>query len=244
MKIIPAIDLYQGKCVRLYQGRFDRVTVYSVHPADVALEWEAAGAELIHLVDLEGACSGVSENLTQIEKIAGKVKVPLQLGGGIRTEEQIKQLLNIGVSRLVIGTLALEYPGLIRNWAEKYPSHIVVGIDAQNGLVATKGWRDISRTPAIELADRFNRSEISSIVYTDIARDGTLEGPNIKELKNFCRYSHKPVISSGGISSFNDLKRLSDTFPDGRLEGAIVGKALYTGNVDLQKAIRELKTAD
>ncbi|RMG05430.1 MAG: 1-(5-phosphoribosyl)-5-[(5-phosphoribosylamino)methylideneamino]imidazole-4-carboxamide isomerase [Nitrospirae bacterium] len=235
MKVIPAIDLKEGKCVRLLQGRKEDVTTYSDDPVSVAKRWVSEGAELIHIVDLDGAFSGNQANIESIKKIRDGVSVDLELGGGIRDMERIDYLISIGINRIILGTVAVKNPDLVKEAADKYPGSIIVGIDARDGKAAIKGWVEVTETDAFELAKKMEGLGASGIIYTDISRDGMLSGPNIETMEKMVNTVNIPVIASGGISSMEDIKNLS-AIPG--LWGAITGKALYTGNISLKEAIR------
>ena len=231
--IIPAIDLRNGKCVRLYQGDYNRETVFSEDPLEVALKWQSLGAPRIHLVDLDGAAAGEVVNLEIIETIANAVLVPTQLGGGIRTLETISRLLKMGVERAILGTAAVENADLIREACRKYAESIIVSIDAREGQVATRGWLQGTDLKAVSLARDMAGLGVRRFIYTDIIRDGTLTGPNYDALGELIEAVDRPVIAAGGISSLDHLRVLKRI----GVEGAIIGKALYTGDIDLKKAL-------
>ena len=237
MLIIPAIDIKGGRCVRLFQGRMEQETVYSDDPVSVAKRWEDEGAEFLHIVDLDGAVSGVPKNKEIIESIIKSVKIPLEVGGGIRNIETIKEYFSIGAKKVVIGTVAWENPILISEVCKVFPERIIVGIDAKNGNVAVRGWEDVTETSASTLAKRFEGMGISGIIYTDISRDGTLSGPNIDSIKSFAKSISIPVIASGGVSDINDIKNIMKLKKHG-VDGVIIGKALYSGSVNLREAIK------
>jgi phosphoribosylformimino-5-aminoimidazole carboxamide ribotide isomerase len=243
MDIFPAIDLLDGKCVRLYQGDYDKSQVFNDNPADLARSWLEQGADKLHLVDLDGAKAGHSVNLDAIASIVEVVKttasqpVQIQVGGGLRTEASVRQLLNLGVDRIILGTVAVEQPELVKDLCHKYPQQIVVGIDARAGKVATKGWLETSEVLATDLAKRMAHMGAAAIIYTDIHRDGTLMGPNLDALRELASGIEIPVIASGGVSSLQDLLNLLSLTTIG-VTGAIVGRALYTGEVNLTEAIR------
>lgn len=243
MDIFPAIDLLDGKCVRLYQGDYDRSQVFNDNPADMARSWLAQGASKLHLVDLDGAKAGHPVNLAAIASIVEVVKttatqpVQIQVGGGLRTEASVRQLLDLGIDRVIIGTVAVEQPQLVQDLCQKYPQQIVVGIDARDGKVATKGWLETSAVLATELAKQMAQMGAAAIIYTDIHRDGTMTGPNLDALRELANGIEIPVIASGGVSSVRDLLNLLSLVPIG-VTGAIVGRALYTGEVRLVDAIR------
>jgi len=231
--IIPAIDLRNGKCVRLYQGDYNRETVFSEDPLEVALKWQSLGAPRIHLVDLDGAAAGEVVNLEIIETIANAVLVPTQLGGGIRTLETILRLLKMGVERAILGTAAVENADLIKEACRKYAESIIVSIDARAGQVATRGWLQGTDLKAVSLARDMASLGVRRFIYTDIIRDGTLTGPNYDALGELIEAVDRPVIAAGGISSLDHLRVLRRI----GVEGAIIGKALYTGDIDLKKAL-------
>jgi phosphoribosylformimino-5-aminoimidazole carboxamide ribotide isomerase len=243
MEIIPAIDLLGGKCVRLYQGNYEQSQVFNEDPVAVAQQWEDQGAMRLHLVDLDGAKSGEPVNLPAIEKVTAALKIPVQVGGGLRDRARVQQLLNLGVQRTILGTVAVEMPDLVGQLCAEFPGQIVVGIDARNGKVATKGWLETSEVEATELAGRMSKFGAAAIIYTDIHRDGTMQGPNMEALRELAESIDIPVIASGGVSSVQDLVNLLKLEPVG-VTGAIVGKAIYTGDVDLQEAIRAVSWRD
>ncbi len=237
MEIIPAIDILDGKCVRLYQGDYAQAQTFDENPVSVARQWAAEGATRLHLVDLDGAKAGQSVNLAVIDAIVRAVDIPVQVGGGLRSLENVATLLKTGVQRAILGTVAVEQPELVAQLCQHYPGQIVVGIDARDGWVATKGWLETSQVRAVELASRMAAQGISAIIYTDIHRDGTLQGPNLDALRELASAVTVPVIASGGVSSVTDLLSLSALEPSG-VTGAIVGRALYTGDVSLKEALR------
>ncbi len=237
MEVIPAIDLLDGKCVRLYQGDYDRASQFSERPAEVARNWEQQGATRIHVVDLDGAKQGKSVNLAAIEAIVRAVSIPIQVGGGLRGRASIARLLDLGVERTILGTIAVEQPNLVTELCQEFPQQILVGIDARNGKVATKGWLETSEIAATELAQRMAKQGVAAIIYTDIQRDGTLSGPNLPALRALAGAIDIPVIASGGVSSLGDLLSLLALEPLG-IKGAIVGRAIYTGDLDLKEALQ------
>jgi len=234
--VIPAIDLKEGKCVRLEQGLMDRDTVYSHSPAAQALDWEAKGAELLHIVDLDGAFAGAPRNRDAIEAIVAVLKIPTQLGGGIRDIATIEAYLSLGVGRVIIGTAAQRNPELVQEACARFPGRIVVGIDAKNGMVAVQGWAEVTGVTATELAKKFEGYGVTAIVYTDISRDGMLQGPNIEATKALAESINIPVIASGGLSTLKDIENLMAVESAG-ISGAITGKAIYSGAIDLAEAI-------
>jgi phosphoribosylformimino-5-aminoimidazole carboxamide ribotide isomerase len=239
MEVIPAIDLLDQKCVRLYQGDYDQSQVFHEDPVAMAQDWESQGATRLHLVDLDGAKTGEPVNLPIIEKIVKTLSIPVQVGGGIRDRSKVQQLLDLGVDRCILGTVAVENPALVQELTTIYPDRIVVGIDARDGKVATRGWLETSEVLAEELVTMDNLSGVAAIIYTDISRDGTLAGPNLEALRNLAGKAHQPIIASGGVSSLTDLLSLLALEPMG-VTGVIVGKALYTGAVNLKEAIQAI----
>jgi phosphoribosylformimino-5-aminoimidazole carboxamide ribotide isomerase len=237
MEVIPAIDLLDGKCVRLYQGDYDRAKTFSENPVEVARNWVEQGATRLHLVDLDGAKQGKSINLTTIEAIVRAIDIPVQVGGGLRDRSAVAQLLSLGVQRIILGTVAVEQPELVTELCQEFPQQIVIGIDARNGKVATRGWLETSEVAATELAQRMAGQGAAAIIYTDIHRDGTLTGPNLEALKELSRAIDIPVIASGGVSSITDLLSLLSLESLG-VTGAIVGRAIYTGEVNLKEAVQ------
>ena len=235
MVIIPAIDIRGGKVVRLSQGKFSAETVYSDSPVETAKKWEAAGAEMIHVVDLDGAAQGRPENLELVRMIAKAVKPMIELGGGIRDEASIQKAVDAGVSKVVIGTKALD-PKFLEGAVKKFGSKIVVGIDACEGFVCTKGWVVTTKANAVDLARQVESAGVSTINYTDISKDGMLAGPNIDSVIELLEATRLDVVLAGGISGINDIRRLK-TIPGRGLTGVIIGKALYEGRVDLKEAI-------
>lgn len=236
MIVIPAIDVKDGRCVRLYQGRADQETVYAEDPVEIALTWQAQGAKRIHVVDLDGAFEGRPRNLDVVRRIAEACDVPIQFGGGIRNLAAIEELLAIGVDRVILGTVAVEDPALVHEACRRFGSErILVGIDARHGRVAVKGWVQSTQQDAYDLALHMKRLGVTEIVFTDISRDGTLEGPAFDSLERMCGTGLK-VIASGGVASLDDLRRLREMAHMG-ISGVIVGKALYTGDVTLAEAI-------
>jgi phosphoribosylformimino-5-aminoimidazole carboxamide ribotide isomerase len=237
MEVIPAIDLLGGNCVRLYQGDYEQSQVFGEDPIAVARQWQDQGATRLHLVDLDGAKTGQPVNLPVIERVVQALDIPVQVGGGLRDRDRVSQLLSLGVQRAILGTIAVEQPQLVGDLCREFPGQIVVGIDARNGKVATKGWLETSEVIATELAGRMATLGAAAIIYTDIHRDGTLQGPNLEALRELATGISIPVIASGGVSSVTDLLTLLALEPLG-VTGAIVGRAIYTGDVDLREAIR------
>ena len=239
MQIIPAIDLLGGACVRLHQGDYDQVTRFSDDPVSQAMSWQEQGASRLHLVDLDGARSGQPINDAAVRAITETLSIPVQLGGGVRSAERAEALLECGLERVILGTVALEQPELVVQLADRHPSRIIVGIDARHGKVATRGWLENSNTEATALAARFSESAIAAIISTDISTDGTLAGPNLDALRQMAAASSVPVIASGGVGCMADLLALLALEPLG-VEGVIVGRALYDGRIDLGEALKVL----
>ena len=235
MLIIPAIDLKDGRCVRLRQGDMAKETVYSHDIPSIARQWQQQGAMLIHVVDLNGAVDGAPRNLPQIELVLKHASVKVQVGGGIRTIDAVRRYLLAGVSRVVLGTAALIDRSLLEQACHEFPGRILLGLDAKDGNVAVKGWTTVSETRAVDLLKQLADHELGAVIYTDISRDGMLSGPNIPALAEVVEHSSFPVIASGGISRIDDLRAVRSLGP--RVEGAIVGKALYDGKLDLRAAI-------
>ena len=236
-EVIPAVDIKGGKCVRLYQGRADKEKVYFENPVEVAKMWEEQGAERIHVVDLDGAFEGIPKNIEIVENIVKSLSVPVQFGGGVRTLEALDRLFSAGIDRVVVGTVAVEEPKLFEKMVERYPNKIVLGIDAKGGMVTTRGWVKVTELSAVSLACDYDSMEIWGFVYTDISRDGTLTSPNFEEVERFAGSVNKPVIASGGVSSLEDVLRLSKIE---NVTGVIVGKALYEGKVNLGELLETL----
>ena len=242
MIIYPAIDIRGGRCVRLTEGRFDAETVFADDPAEMALKWAGMGAEFLHLVDLDGALAGEGKNVPVIERILQSVNIPVQLGGGIRNLETIEKLLALGVTRLILGSAAVNNPQLVEEACKKYPGHIAVGIDAKNGEVAIEGWGKGSGVAATELAKQMAAYGVETIIYTDISRDGMLSGVNVEATAALARACGVPIIASGGVASIEDIRRVKAVEADG-VQGCIIGKAIYTGAVDLKAALALAKEA-
>ena len=240
MDVIPAVDIKDGKCVRLFQGKMDAETVFSDDPAAMAKRWEEEGAEIIHVVDLNGAIEKSPQNLGSIKKIVNSVDANIQVGGGIRNERTIRMFLEMGVKRVVIGTEAIRNPKLVKDACKEFPGQIVVGIDARNGLVAIEGWTTTTQTKAVDLAIQFEDSGVAAINFTDIHRDGMQTGPNIEETRRLAEAVSIPVVASGGIASIEDIQNLKPLENVG-VVGVITGRALYSGNLDLKEAIEVLK---
>ena len=234
MILYPAIDLKDGNCVRLLKGEMDAATVFNDDPSAQALAFQDAGAEWVHLVDLNGAFVGEPVNGAAVEAILSALKVPAQLGGGIRDMATIEAWLSKGLSRVILGTVAVEDPALVKEAAKAFPGHIAVGLDAREGRVATRGWAEETDIQVIDLARKFEDAGIAAIIYTDINRDGAMAGPNVPATEALARAVDVPVIASGGVSSMEDLRALKAT---GVIAGAISGRALYDGAIDLKEAL-------
>jgi len=238
MLLIPAIDLKEGKCVRLRQGRMDDGTVFSDDPVAVATRWVAAGAKRIHLVDLDGAFAGKPVNADVIHGIVkAHPGIPVQIGGGIRDEDTIQAYLDAGVEYVIIGTKAVNEPHFVRDMALEYPRRIIVGLDAKDGKVAIDGWSKLSKHDVVDLAKHFEEDGVEAIIYTDISRDGMMQGVNIEATAKLARAIHIPVIASGGITNIEDIKALGAIVGDGVM-GAITGRAIYEGTLDFAEAVK------
>lgn len=232
MLIIPAIDLKNGKCVRLTQGLKDAETVFSDDPVEVARSWEDQGAGYLHIVDLDGAFEGAPRNLAVVERILKQIKIPVEFGGGLRTTRSVETLLSLGVDRVIVGTKAIDSPSWVHELCMAFPGRIAVGIDAKNGKVAVKGWTSVCEWDAVAFAREMEKASPCAMIFTDISKDGMLQGPNIDSLKEFSAAVATPVIASGGISSLQDVRALSQL----TLAGMIIGKALYTGHIRFSEA--------
>ncbi|GHO67819.1 1-(5-phosphoribosyl)-5-[(5-phosphoribosylamino) methylideneamino] imidazole-4-carboxamide isomerase [Ktedonobacter sp. SOSP1-52] len=237
MIILPAIDIKDGVCVRLYQGDYAQVTTYDRDPVQVAQRWQEAGANWLHVVDLDGAAQGRPVNTDLIQRMRRETTLQIEVGGGMRSLEQIEQVLALGVERVILGTVALRDRALLEAALARWGEQIAVGLDARDGFVAVSGWYETSQVRATELAGELSRLGVRRFVYTDIARDGALSGPNLPALREMQQASESALIASGGVSSLEDLRELAQS----GVEGAIVGKAIYTGAVDLVQAVRELE---
>lgn len=236
MIVIPAIDLKEGKCVRLEQGLMEKDTVYSDNPAAMARHWQDEGGELLHLVDLDGAFAGVPKNREAIQAIVAAVDIPTELGGGIRDLETIEAYLELGIGRVILGTVAKENPALVGEACRRFPGRIVVGIDAKDGLVAVRGWAEVTEKRAIDLAREMENFGVTAIIYTDIACDGMMQGPNLEATTALAEAISIPVIASGGVSSLDDIRNLLQIEASG-VEAVITGKAIYTGSLNLREAV-------
>ena len=236
MEIIPAVDIKDGKCVRLYQGDYSMETVFSDDPVGMAMEWQSLGATRLHIVDLDGAATGKLENLNIVTGIANALWIPVQVGGGIRQLETIEKLLKVGVDRVILGTAAVENPNLVREACRLFSQSIIIGIDAREGKLATQGWQQETELKALEFVRSMVELGARRFIYTDINRDGTLTEPNFSAIFELVDAIRFPVIASGGISSIIHLKVLNKL----GVEGAIIGKALYTGDINLKQALDEI----
>ncbi len=236
IEIIPAIDLLNGKCVRLLQGNYGQVTEFNSNPIEQALTWERMGAKRLHIVDLDGAKTGKPVNDHIIKSIKKALRIPVQIGGGIRTTQRAEELIKEGIDRVILGTIAIESPETVQLLASKHPGKIIVGIDAKDGKVATRGWVNKSDTEAEELIRTFSKTDIAEIITTDISTDGTLKGPNLKFLQKMASASTVPVIASGGIGNISDILSITGLEKSG-VCGVIVGRALYDGAIDLKEAL-------
>lgn len=236
MLIIPAIDIKNGKCVRLSQGQMDKETIYSDDPVEMADKWVKAGAKRLHIVDLDGAVKGTPSNADVIHAITEAYPdVPIQVGGGIRDEDAIQAYLDVGVSYVIIGTRAVTTPHFVSDVCLEFPGHIIVGLDAKNGKLATNGWSKLSHHDANDMAKRFEEEGVAAIVFTDIGRDGMLNNVNVEATVNLCQDITIPVIASGGITNLDDIRALCDAGEEG-IFGAITGRAIYEGTLDFAEA--------
>ena len=234
MIIFPAIDIKDKKCVRLTQGDFDKVNVYGEDPSIMAKKWADYGAEFIHVVNLNGSRDEIGINDETLSKVAKSVDVPIQVGGGIRDEKRVKELLDLGINRVIVGTMAIENKELLKELIEKYKADkILVSIDAKNGKVATHGWEKVSDIDSVDLCKELEQIGVKTIVYTDISKDGMLEGPNFDIYKELSQKTSLDIIASGGVTSIDDVKRLLDM----NMYGAIIGKALYDNRIDLKEVL-------
>jgi len=241
MLLIPAIDLKDGKCVRLRQGEMSQVTRYSDDPVGMAEQWQNLGARYLHIVDLDGAVEGTPKHLPQIEAIAKKLTIPIQVGGGIRNVGTVQAYRAIGVDRVVVGTAALQDSKFLASIAQQFPQKILVGIDVKQGLVAVQGWTTISTLTPQQVFDAIKELPLGGIVYTDISRDGMLNGPNISALREAAKTSPVPVIASGGVTALDDIRAIQEI--GGNISGVIIGKALYEGTLDLKAALALVHSA-
>lgn len=237
MIIYPAVDVKDGRCVRLSQGKFTDVTVYSDDPVEMALKWEQLGAQYLHVIDLDGARTGEPQNIAVISEMAVKMGIPVQLGGGIRTIENIEIILCKGIERVILGTSAVRNPELVKKALKTFENNVVVGIDAKHGIVAIEGWAKTSEFTAVGFARKMEELGAKTIIYTDISKDGMLSGPNLKAIEEMVKAVKVDIIAAGGVSKLEDIKNLKEI----GTAGAIIGKALYTGDIDLKKALEIAK---
>ncbi|WP_420464757.1 1-(5-phosphoribosyl)-5-[(5-phosphoribosylamino)methylideneamino]imidazole-4-carboxamide isomerase [Panacagrimonas sp.] len=237
MLLIPAIDLKNGECVRLRQGRMDDVTVFSSDPVSMARRWADEGAERLHIVDLDGAVKGQPMNLRIVEQIAEAIEVPVQVGGGIRDEETVQRYLDAGVSYVIIGTKAVNTPHFLHDLCLEFPRHIIVGLDAKDGRVALNGWAKLTHHDVVEMAQHCERDGVEAIIYTDIGRDGMMAGFNVESTRKLAAAVNTPVIASGGVSSLEDIRRLKELEVEG-VAGAVIGRALYEGGLSLKDCLK------
>jgi len=242
MMIIPAVDLREGKVVRLLQGDPSQKTIYSEDPVEQAIGWQDQGAQFLHVVDLDGAFSGAPVHLEVIERIARSVQIPIQVGGGIRSLEDIASVFQAGAERVILGTRAVESPLFLEEACQRFPGRILLGIDAKEGYIAVEGWTKATALKAVDFAKDASRFALNGIVYTDILRDGMLVGPNLSSLREMAEASSVPLIASGGISSLKDVGSILTVNPK-RVVGMIIGKALYSGAIDLEEAIKLAREA-
>lgn len=240
MLIIPAVDIKGGRCVRLLQGREDSETIFSDDPSAMAAKWEAEGAELLHVIDLDGAFRKRPQNVEAIKRILDRVHLPVQLGGGIRDMETISMFLEMGVSRVILGTEAIRTPSFVEQASKAFPGQIVVGIDARNGMVAIEGWTQTTEQRTIEVARSFDRHGLAAIIFTDIHKDGMQTGPNIQETKRLAEAVSTPIIASGGVSDINHIKAIAGLESHGVI-GIITGRALYAGTLELKQALEVVR---
>ena len=236
MIIIPAIDIKDGRCVRLRQGRMEDETIFAEDPVEMADKWVQAGAQRLHLVDLDGATEGAPRNFSIVEKISAKYPdLPIQVGGGIRDEDTVEKYLECGVHYVIIGTRAVTAPHFVNDLCLEFPGHIIIGLDAKNGKVAIDGWSKLSHHDVVDLAQHFEADGVAAIVFTDVSRDGMMQGVNVESTVELAAAIHIPVIASGGVTDINDIKRLCATDEEGII-GVVVGRALYEGTIDLAEA--------
>ena len=237
MLIIPAIDIKEGRCVRLTEGKFEDVEIFSDDPVAVAVKWANKGAKMLHVVDLDGARYGKLTKISLVEQIIKKVNIPVQIGGGIRNYRDVKNLIDLGASRVILGTILWKDKALAKKLFEDFSEKIIAGIDARDGYVAIEGWQNVLSIDALDFAGEMEKLGARRIIYTDIKRDGTLKGPNVANIKRMVKKLNIPLIVSGGIASLNDIKELKK-FEALGIEGIIIGKALYKGNILLEEALR------
>ncbi len=238
MKLYPAIDLKDGQCVRLLQGDYNQVTVYGSSPAEMAKRWESLGGDYLHIVDLDGAKEGKGMNNEAIEAIVEALQIPIELGGGIRSLEDIKAKLDLGVDRVILGSAAVKNKALVQEALEVFgPEKIVIGVDAKEGKVAVEGWLEVTDTTALEFCKELEAMGVKTVIYTDIAKDGMMQGPNIEETAKLVQETQLEIVASGGVASIEDLEKLEAI----HVHGAIIGKALYIGAINLEEAVERFK---
>ncbi|MBF0510192.1 MAG: 1-(5-phosphoribosyl)-5-[(5-phosphoribosylamino)methylideneamino]imidazole-4-carboxamide isomerase [Deltaproteobacteria bacterium] len=242
MLVIPAVDLKGGRCVRLRQGRMDEETVFSDNPVDMALKWQAYGAGLIHVVDLDGAVNSRPQNLEVIKKMVTELDVPIELGGGIRDLDTVSMYLDLGVGRVILGTAAIKSPDLVEKSSALYPGQVIVGIDAKSNKVSVGGWIEETHLDPVKIALDFDGLPLAAFIYTDIGRDGMETGPNITGIKAMVDAVTRPVIAAGGVSNIDDIRALLPLAAQG-LDGVITGRAIYTGSLDLREALNLVNSA-
>ena len=240
MLVLPAIDLKEGKCVRLYQGEMQTAKVYSDSPEDTALKWQSQGARMLHVVDLDGAMAGEPRNLGAISRILQVVDIPIELGGGIRDEKIVEDYLQLGVSKVILGTAAYRDSEMLRRVCGRFPERIAVGIDARGGFVAVQGWKEVTEVRAIDLAKDLADAGVSHIIYTDIARDGALSGPNLGATEKLAEAISIPVVLSGGMHHYKDLKAAA-SLEDKGVKAVILGRSLYEGTIELARAVQDIQ---
>lgn len=237
MIIYPAIDVKDGRCVRLTQGKFNDVTIYSDNPVEMALKWEQMGAQYLHVIDLDGARLGEPQNTAVVSEMAVNLGIPIQLGGGIRTIEMIEIILCKGLQRVILGTSAVSNPEVVKRAIKTFENNVVIGIDAREGMVAIEGWAKTSEFTAVGFAKKMEELGAKTIIYTDISTDGMLQGPNLKAMEDMVKAVNIDIIAAGGVSKIEDVKNLKEI----GLAGAIIGKAIYTGDIDLKQALEVAK---
>lgn len=234
MLILPAIDIIDGRCVRLVQGDYNQVSIYNENPAEVAKEWQSKGAEFLHLVDLDGARKGAAYNDETVKEILAAVNMPVQIGGGIRTLDDIEAKLKMGITRVILGTVAVTEPQLTKEAVAKFGKAVAIGVDASNGKVAISGWTSVSNLDSVSLIQQLGEMGVDTVIYTDVAKDGMMSGPNLAMYKEIAGLKNAPnIIAAGGVTSIDDVKNLTAT----GISGAIIGKSLYLGGINLQEAI-------
>ena len=238
-ELIPAIDLKAGQCVRLKQGRMEDATVYGSNAGEMAAHWQTLGAKRLHVVDLDGAFAGKPANREAIKAICEVMDIPVQLGGGLRDLKMIEGMLNLGIDRVILGSIAIADPKIVKEACAAFPNQVCVGIDAKGGMVAVHGWDDVTDVKAVDLAKQFEDDGVAAIIYTDIARDGMLTGPNIEETVSLAQAVSIPVIVSGGVASMDDVRACAEHVQDG-IAGAITGRAIYENTIDFAAAMKEL----